>query len=270
MSAPPTYSTIAVERTGRVVRITLDRPRSLNALDPRMLDELLDAVGGLALDDTVNGLVLTGRGRLFSAGVDLATPFFTENVVDEHEYSGKRLLDGQHRIITGLYELPFPTVAAVNGDAVGGGGFGLAMACDMRVAVRGARFWMVPSALAVVQDFGLSWLVQKQIGPSRTMQMAVLGQPVTAEVGEGWGLVNEVVADQDALAERMGEITTQLDALGPDALRMLKLVIRNGATSPLREQLGMEAVANGLTFRSREFAERKAAYLDRLRKKAVR
>lgn len=267
MTGPTTEPTIEVARTGRVVQVTLDRPGSLNALDPQMLDELLDVVGGLARDETVNGLVLTGRGRAFSAGVDLSTPFFMENVVDEHDYSGKRLLDGQHRIIEGLYELPFPTVAAVNGDAVGGGGFGLAMACDLRVAVRGARFWMVPAALAVVQDFGLSWLVQRQIGPSRTLQMAVLGQPVVAEVGEGWGLVNEVVADQDALAMRVGEITAQLDGLGPDALRMLKLVIRNGATSPLREQLGMEAIANGLTFRSAEFADRKAAYLDGLRKK---
>lgn len=260
-----TMKTIAVERTGAVVRITLDRPDKLNALDPTMLEELLEVVGGLAVDETVNGLLLTGRGRLFSAGVDLSTPFFMENVEDEHDYSGKRLLDWQHRIIAGIHELPFPTVAAVNGDAVGGGGFGLAMACDMRIAVRTARFWMVPSALAVVQDFGLSWLVQKQIGPSRTLQMAVLGQPVTAEVGAGWGLVNEVVEDTDALATRMDEVSTQLDGLGTDGLRMLKLVIRNGATSPLREQLGMEAVANGLTFRSREFAERKAGYLGRLR-----
>jgi enoyl-CoA hydratase/carnithine racemase len=257
--------TITVDRTGAVVRITLDRPGKLNALDPTMLDELLDVVGGLATDESVNGLVLTGRGRSFSAGVDLATPFFMENVEDEHDYSGKRLLDRQHRIIQGLYDLPFPTVAAVNGDAVGGGGFGLAMACDLRVAVRTARFWMVPSALAVVQDFGLSWLVQQQIGASRTLQMAVLGKPVTAETGESWGLVNEVVEDQAALGARVDEITAELGALGTDALRMLKLVIRNGATSPLREQLGMEAVANGLTFRSREFAERKAAYLDRLR-----
>lgn len=264
------YDTISVSRQGSVARITLDRPGKLNALDPVMLEELLDAVGGLAVDDDVNALVLTGRGRLFSAGVDLATPFFMEDLDEAQRgtvFSGKRLLDWQHRIIAGLYELPFPTIAAVNGDAVGGGGFGLAMACDLRIAVRGARFWMVPGTLAVVQDFGLSWLVQRAIGPSRTLQMAVLGKPVLAEVGEEWGLVNEVVADADALAKRIDELTTQLDGMGTDALRMLKLVVRNGATSPLREQLAMEAVSNGLTFQSDEFADRKAAYLDGLRKK---
>jgi len=264
------YETISLSRTGSVARITLDRPDKLNALDPVMLEELLAAVHGLAVDDDVNALVLTGRGRLFSAGVDLSTPFFMEDIDDpryDTVFSGKRLLDWQHRIIAGIHELPFPTIAAVNGDAVGGGGFGLAMACDLRIAVRGARFWMVPGTLAVVQDFGLSWLVQKAIGPSRTLQMAVLGKPVVAEVGEAWGLVNEVVDDTDALDARLAELTTQLDGMGTDALRMLKLVVRNGATSPLREQLAMEAVSNGLTFQSSEFADRKAAYLNGLRKK---
>ncbi|NWJ71070.1 enoyl-CoA hydratase/isomerase family protein [Pseudonocardia sp. ICBG1122] len=256
---------ITVERTGRLVRIVLDRPEHLNALDPAMLDELLDVLGALAVDEEVNGLVLTGRGRLFSAGVDLSSPFFMEDLDDEGDYTGKRLLDRQHRVITALFELPFVTVAGVNGHAVGGGGFGLAMACDLRVAVAGARFWMVPAALAVVQDFGLGWLVQRQIGTSRTLQMATLGTRVEASTAAEWGLVNEVVESREALDARLAEIGAQLADAGPDALRMLKLVIRNGETSALRDQLGLEAVANGLTFRSAEFGRRKAAYLRSLR-----
>ncbi|MBO0851559.1 MAG: enoyl-CoA hydratase/isomerase family protein [Pseudonocardia sp.] len=270
MTGTTAYSTIALDRDDRVAHLTLDRPGKLNALDPRMLDELLDALAGLAADETVNALVVTGRGRLFSAGVDLSTPFFMEQVTDESIFSGKRLLDRQHRLIEALYGLPFLTVASVNGDAVGGGGFGMAMACDLRIAVRTARFWMVPSKLAVVQDFGLSWLVQRQIGPSRTLQMAVLGQPVTAATGADWGLVNELVDDQAALSARVAELAGQLNELGTDALRMLKLVVRNGATSPLHEQLRMEAVANGLTFQSTEFTERKAAYLRQLHGKTGR
>lgn len=270
MTDDTAYSTIALDRDGRVAHLTLDRPDKLNALDPRMLDELLDALARLAVDETVNALILTGRGRLFSAGVDLATPFFMEQVSDKSIFSGKRLLDWQHRLIEALYGLPLLTVAAVNGDAVGGGGFGLAMACDLRVAVRTARFWMVPSKLDVVQDFGLSWLVQRQIGPSRTLQMAVLGQPVGAQTGADWGLVNEVVEDQPALSARVAELVEQLNELGTDALRMLKLVVRNGSTSPLHEQLQMEAVANGLTFQSAEFAQRKAAYLRELHGRTVR
>lgn len=262
----PDYETISAQRHGRVVRLSLSRPDRLNALDPTMLEEILDALRRLDDEGPANALVITGTGRLFSAGVDLTSPFFMENVDDTSVYSGKRLLDWQHQMIEVIYELPCITVAAVNGDAIGGGGLGMAMACDLRVAVRSARFWMVPSALAVVQDFGLSWLVQRLIGPSRTLQMAVLGQPVPAEQAVQWGLVNELVDDQDALALRMDELVKHLDGLGTDALRMLKVVVRGGATSPLREQLRIEAIANGLAFQSQEFAQRKADYLESLRK----
>ena len=259
------YEHIEFTLEGRVARLALDRPERVNALNPAMLDELLDLLVALRRDEDLNALVVTGNGRLFSAGVDVSSPFFMEDVHDDSVFNGKRLLDWQHLLIEQLYGLPMLTVAAVNGDAVGGGGFGTAMACDLRIAVRTARFWMVPGKLDVVQDFGLSWLVQKQIGPSRALYMAVLGQPVTAEQGFAWGLVNELVEDQDALRVRVQALTQQLGHMGPDALRMLKHVVRNGETSQLPQQLGLEAIANGLTFQSREFADRKAAYLNKLR-----
>ena len=117
------------------------------------------------------------------------------------------------------------TIAAINGDACGGGGLGLAMACDMRISVRKARFWMVPMMLDVIQDFGLSWLMQRQIGVSRTMQMAVLGSPIPAEQGLSWGLLNELVEDQPALEARMDALAQHLGSMGSDALRMLKLLL---------------------------------------------
>jgi len=259
------YETLKVDVSGKVAHLTLHRPDRLNALNPQMLDELLALLPRLHRSDDLNALVVTGSGRLFSAGVDLSTPFFMEDVHDESIFSGKRLLDWQHLLIEQLYNLPMLTVAAVNGDAIGGGGFGIAMSCDLRISVRTARFWMVPGKLDVVQDFGLSWLVQKQIGPSRALQMAVLGQPVLAPQGLEWGLVNELVEDQSALRERVAALTEQLNGMGTDALRMLKLIVRNGETSALPEQLRFEAIANGLTFQSQEFADRKAAYLNTLR-----
>ena len=262
----PAYSTIGLDVQGKIARLTLTRPDKLNALNPVMLEELLDALGRLQDDESLNALILTGTGRLFSAGVDLSTPFFMEAVTDTSIFSGTRLLNWQHRVIEALHGLPFITIAAINGDACGGGGLGLAMACDMRISVRSARFWMVPMMLDVIQDFGLSWLMQRQIGASRTLQMAVLGSPVGADQGLAWGLVNELVEDQAALAARMEALEKQLDSMGTDALRMLKLIIRNGTTSQLREQLGVEAVANGLTFQSQEFKDKKAAYLNSFKK----
>ena len=260
------YNTIQVQQAGRIVRLTLTRPDKLNALDPEMLEELLEALGQLQTDDSINALFLTGTGRLFSAGVDLSTPFFMENVTDTSMFSGTRLLNWQHRVIEALYGLPFVTIAAVNGDACGGGGLGLAMACDMRISVKKARFWMVPMMLDVIQDFGLSWLMQRQIGVSRTLQMAVLGSPIPAEQALAWGMLNELVEDQPALAARLDALEQHLGGMGSDALRMLKLIIRNGISSGLREQLGVEAVANGLTFQSQEFKDKKAAYLNSFKK----
>lgn len=265
MSQTKVYTTIQLEVSGKIARITLNRPEKLNALDPVMLEELLHALGSLEAENTLNAMVLTGNGRLFSAGVDLSGPFFMEGVTDPSIFSGTRLLNSQHRVIEKLYGLPFITVAALNGDAVGGGGLGLAMSCDMRIAVRTARFWMVPMMLDVIQDFGLSWLMQRQIGASRTLQMAVLGSPVGAEQGLTMGMINEVVEDQAALVQRVDALSQHIGNMGSDSLRMLKTVIRNGTTAQLREQLQLEAVANGLAFQSVEFKTKKAAYLDRLK-----
>lgn len=246
-----------------VAVLTLDRPDRLNALDPDMLEQLLDAVATVR-SSGAKAMVLTGRGRLFSAGVDLDTPFFMEHVDDPSIYSGKRLLDRQHEVIEAIHDLPIPTIAALNGDACGGGGLGLAMACDLRIAVAGARFWMVPGALDVVQDFGLSWLVQRQVGASRALYMALTGYRVTAEEAVTWGLVNEVHPDLEALTAAVDGLVARLQGQGADAVRMLKTIVRLGAASNLREQLQVEAIANGLAFQSEEFAEKKRAYLDRL------
>ena len=261
----PAYGTVTLVFEGRIARLTLNRPDRLNALNPQMLEELLDALEQVRARSGLNALFLQGAGRLFSAGVDLDTPFFMEHVDDPSVFSGTRLLNAQHRVITALYDQDIVTIAAINGHACGGGGLGLAMACDMRVSVRGARYWMVPLMLDVIQDFGLSWLAQRVIGPSRAMQMAVLGQKVDAETALVWGLVNELVDDLPALSARMDALATQIGGMGSDALRMMKLILRNGERSDLRSQLGIEAVANGLTFQSDEFKQKKSAYLQALK-----
>lgn len=259
------YATITVAEHPGAVVLTIDRAERLNALNPQMLEELLDALGHLGGRADLNCLVLTGRGRLFSAGVDLDTPFFMQHVDDASIYSGKRLLDWQHQVIEAIHGLPFWTLAALNGHACGGGGLGLAMACDLRYAVSGAQLWMVPGALDVVQDFGLSWLVQRVVGPSRAAYMALTGHRVGAEEALTWGLVNEVYPDVASLWTAVDAFVAQVGAMGPDAVRMLKTVVRLGHTSTLHEQLQVEAIANGLAFQSEEFKQKKQAYLDKLK-----
>lgn len=258
------YGTIAVTHREGIATITFTRPDQLNALSPAMLRDLLDAIGGLSVTST-NALVLRGTGRAFCAGVDLDSPYFMENVEGDTVFEGMRLLDEQHALIEAIYELPFPTVAGINGLTVGGGGFGMAMACDMRVAVEGARFWLVPGQLSVVQDFALTWGLQRAIGQARTMELAFTGRRVTAREGEVWGFLNRVVADEVALDEAIAELVGAIGRQGADSVRMLKHVIRSGAGNSLAEQLRWEAIANGLCFTSAEFARDKSEMLGRIR-----
>ncbi|HEY8451198.1 MAG: enoyl-CoA hydratase/isomerase family protein [Micromonosporaceae bacterium] len=259
--------TIRVSERNGAVTVTLSRPERLNALGPDMLAELLEVLAAVRGSRDVKALVLTGKGRAFCAGVDLRTPFFMENVESDSVFEGTRLLDLQHELIAALYELPQPTVAAVNGDAVGGGGFGMAMACDMRFAVSSARFWMIPSQLNVVQDFGLTWLLQRCIGMPRTMELVYSGRRVDGVEAAGLGIVNRAFDRLEDMTAHVDSVVGAITGMGSDAGRMLKLVVRHGATSPLRDQLRVEAIANGLCFTSPEFQSAKSAMLERMKRR---
>lgn len=253
--------------TGGVATLTLSRPDRRNALDPQMLTEILGLFEQLRRDPSVNVLVITGAGQAFCAGVDLSTPFFMENVESDSVYEGTRLLNWQHEMIQALYNLPQLTIAKINGNAVGGGGFGMAMACDMRFAVQQARFWAIPMSLGVIQDFGLSWFLQRACGMPRTMEILMGGQPVSADQAEAWGIINRAFATPTDLEQHVALISGTAAGGQADSVRMLKHIIRNGATSTLPQQLNTEAIANGLCFQSKEFKSAKALYVARLRRK---
>ena len=257
---------LRVSVDSHVARITLARPDRLNAFDPVMLTELLAVLEAIADDREVNVVVLTGEGRAFCAGVDLETPFFMENVEGTSVFEGTRLLDWQHRMILALHELPQPTIAAVNGAAVGGGGFGMAMACDMRFCVDSATFFMVPGRLSVVQDFGLTWTLQRQIGSARTTELVYSGRRVKGPKAAEWGIVNESFATLDELQAHVDSVASVIGSMGSDSVRMLKNVVRTGETSPLREQLRLEAISNGLCFQSEEFQQAQRELLAEIRK----
>lgn len=255
------YEQIRLAFDGRVAHLTLDRPSKLNALGPEMLRELLDGLARVRRSEA-SVLVLSGSGRAFCAGVDLSSSFYMEGVTDETGFAGKDLLDWQHELIESIYELPQLTVCAVHGDAVGGGGFGMAMACDMRFASPAARFWMIPIKVDVVQDFGLTWFLQRAIGPPRTLELLMTGRPLGAEEAERWGVVNRVIPAPDLLAETL-KIAAAVGAAGPHAVRLSKQVVRHGAQVDLRAELRHEAVANGLCFHSSDFRARQRAYAER-------
>lgn len=261
MSSQRPYQTIQFVMEGRLARLTLNRPAKLNALSPEMLTEMLEALDEVARSDA-SALVIAANGTAFCAGVDLTTSFFMEGVSEPSAFAGKRLLDWQHALIEAIYNLPQVTLCAVNGDAVGGAGFGMAMACDIRFAAPGARFWMIPIKVDVVQDFGLTWFLQRAIGQPRTMELLMTGRRLEAAQAEQWGVINALYPPEELLPQTLKAATTIAGA-GRDAVLMSKQVVRHGAQVDLRTELRHEAVANGLCFLSAEFGAQQRMFRKR-------
>ena len=228
--------TLVVERAERgVVRCTLDRP-PLNLLEPGLIRTLRDCFRQLAEDPTVRLAILTGRGRAFTAGMDV-------NVLAGLDVAtAKQLITGLHQAIQAVHAAPFPVIAALNGHALGGG-FELAIACDLRIAARGATLGL-PEVRVGVPSVIEAALLAPLVGPARAAELLLTGESVGADEALAWGLVNRVVppADLDAAVDAMaGKIL----AAAPAAIRLQKeLMIRWRSTDlPTAVEYGVNAFA---------------------------
>jgi len=241
---------IKVQRAEGWAEIRLNRPEALNAVDPLMVQALLTHLDALRKDRDLRAVVLSGEGRAFSAGADLESVLLMEpggaDLVPVPEdwgspFYGADLLEWQHEVIKGIWSLPQLTIAA-----------GMAMACDLRYAAPDARFWMIPSNVNVIQDWGLAWLLQRAIGPARTAHCYFSGERIEASKAAAWGIVTEVSEDPDetarALAARVG-------AMGAHAVRYGKALLRRCQTIGLEDELLVEAVNNSLCFLSDDFKQ---------------
>jgi cyclohexa-1,5-dienecarbonyl-CoA hydratase len=200
---------IRIERRDGIVRVVLDRP-PLNVLDIAMLEELDAALGGIAADDAVRVVVLTGAGRTFCAGIDVA------------DHMGDRvrpMLDIFHSVIGRLLSLKPPVVAAVNGAALGGG-CELLLACDLVLARDGAKLGQPEIRLGVFPPAAAA-LLPSRIGIQRTLDLILTGRTFTAAEGCSLGLVSRVIAADDFDAG-VDAIVSDLASLSPPVVRLAK------------------------------------------------
>src|SRR2546427_226860 len=228
-------SNLAVERRGGVVWCALDRP-PLNLLEPGLIGLLRSTFETLARDASVRAAVVTGRGRAFTAGMDV-------NVLrDLDAASARALITELCAAIDAVHRAPFPVVAAVHGACLGAG-FELALACDLRVAAAHASFGL-PEVRVGVPSVIQAALLPPLIGPGRAAEMLLLGTPVDATRALGWGLVNRVV-EPGALAAAVDETLAMLLACAPGAVRAQKaLMIRWRETDlPSAVRAGIDAFA---------------------------
>jgi 2-(1,2-epoxy-1,2-dihydrophenyl)acetyl-CoA isomerase len=238
-----------------VATIRLDRPESLNALNAAMVDELRTAVESLP-GSGARCLLITGEGRGFSSGADLAggggLPSDAGLALEKHF----------NPLVEALFALPIPVVAAVNGPAAGAGA-SLALAADLVIAARSAYFLQAFVNIGLIPDAGATWLLPRLVGRARALEMMMLGERISAEKALEWGLIARVVEDEDLASEAVA-LATDL-ALGPTvALGLIRRLARDGAHLPLTDALAAERVAQREAGETSDFKAAVAAFLRKL------
>lgn len=196
-----------------VLTLTLNRPEALNALNRPLMEAMRAALAAAAHDEKIRALLITGAGRGFCAGADLMAPAGDTKPASRGQAISDSMTSHFNPLARDIAQFPKPTVAAVNGVAAGGG-VGLALACDIVVAARSATFVLVfAPQLGLVPDMGCSWHLPRLVGAARAKGLALLGDRLSAEDAERWGLIWKCAAD-DKLEETASGIAAKL-ASGP-------------------------------------------------------
>jgi 2-(1,2-epoxy-1,2-dihydrophenyl)acetyl-CoA isomerase len=251
--------TVLVAKSGGVTRLTLNRPDKLNAFTLAMHTELRAALEAAADDAQCRVVMLTGAGRAFCAGQDLAEirPSGTDGAPD----AGGRLEQFYNPLVRLITTLEKPVIAAVNGIAAGAGA-NVALACDIVFAARSASFLQAFTRIGLVPDASGTWTLPRLVGPARARGLTMLAEPLTAEKAEAWGLIWKVV-DDDKLEAEVAAVAGKL-ALAPTyALGLTKRAIAQSSTNTLGQQLDLERDLQRLAGASSDAAEGIRAFLEK-------
>jgi len=251
------YETISVEIEGAVQVVTLNRPGRRNAMTSAMQEELIAAMESAAEAEDCGVLIFTGAGEAFCAGLDLEQlRGVMERSIAEHRVDAERIA----RLFRTLYELPVPTIAAVNGAAIAGG-TGLATICDFTLAVPEAKFGYTEVRIGFVPAL-VSAFLALQVGDKRARALLLTGRLFTAEEAFGWGLVNEVVARED-LPGRSRELAKGLLANSLQSIAETKRMLAEQHRGWLDSAIEAALRANAEARKTRDFREGISAFLEK-------
>jgi 2-(1,2-epoxy-1,2-dihydrophenyl)acetyl-CoA isomerase len=254
------YETIQFAVEDSVAEITLNRPDRLNAWTEQLGNELRQAILEDCAGDSVRSVLITGAGRGFSSGADVKE-MLEQGSRGERPDVGKMLRERYHPIIKGIRELPKPVVAAVNGPAVGIG-CSLALACDLIWAAESAIFGLAFVNIGLAPDGGSTFLVPAAVGKAHALEMALLGEPVSAQQAYDWGLINRVVPDAALMDEATG-LARRLAAGPTRSYANSKRMLNNSLMKIMDEQLDLEADVQGEMARSTDFLEGISAFVEK-------
>jgi len=243
---------LMLDVTGHVATITYNRPAKLNAMTPEMATLLERAVATCNADDAIRVVILTGSGKAFCAGSDIAlletykTPWAFRNRTEYCDI---------------LRALRKPSIAAINGYAFGGG-LEMAMSCDIRVASENARLGAPEIKLGWIGGGGMTAHLARSIGPSNAALMVMTGEPVSAQQALGWGLLSDVTPP-DALMTRALDIATQIAARAPIAAETAKANLEAAFNMPLEQAVAYERDLQTICFATEDADEGRAAFAEK-------
>ena len=249
------YETILLERSGPITRITLNRPDRLNSFTRQMHAELQQA-----LDDAASArvIILTGAGRGFCAGQDLNDRAVAPGQAVD---LGETVEESWNPLVRRLAEMPQPVIARVNGVAAGAGA-NIALACDMVVAARSAKFIQSFSALGLIPDSGGSWHLPRLVGQARALGLALTGEPLPADKAADWGLIWKSVED-DQLDAEVDALATRLAALPPLGQAAIKQLVRTSWSRNLDQELDVQRDEMRRLGFTEDYREGVAAFLEK-------
>jgi 2-(1,2-epoxy-1,2-dihydrophenyl)acetyl-CoA isomerase len=242
-------------REGGLAHIIFNRPGTMNAIDGELAQEFLSACEAAGSDEDVRVIVISGKGRAFSAGGDL------KKLREEPVNSAEALIEPMHAAIGLLTELDVPVLASLHG-AVAGAGLSLAIACDLAIAAEGTLLNLAYVNVGVSCDVGASWHLPRLVGLRRALEIALLSETIDANEALRLGLVNRVVPQLSLKAETL-KFAERLAAGSPIAMGHLKRLMRESFSHDLREQLAAESAAFKACAASADFSEAVGAFFEK-------
>jgi len=256
-------SLVTLERRGAVAILTLNRPESLNALGaPGDGDQVRAACEEVNADPSIRAVILTGAGRAFSAGGDVKA---MKNREGAFGGGGVGIRDNYrnniHRIVRSIYGLEIPSIAAVNGAAIGLG-CDVACMCDIRIASDTAKFGVTFLKLGIIPGDGGAWLLPRTIGMSRASEMLFTGDVIDAKTAGEWGLVSHVVAHDTLMTEAMA-LAERIARQPPHALRLAKNLLKHGQNASYDTIMDMSAATQAIAHLTEDHMEGVDALLEK-------
>ncbi len=247
------YDTVTVERFERVALVSFNRPDSLNAFNAALRADILQAVEEVNADPEIRVAVLTGAGRAFSAGADLAE-------VTGADFDVENQLNGEYKpVLMAIHQAPMPWISAVNGAAAGVGS-AFAMGCDLTVMAENAYLYQAFAAISLVPDGGATWHLARTLGRKRAYEMIVTGEKLPAQRCHELGLCNRVVAADTLIADSLAW-AQELAAKAPLALRYAKESLNFALEQELPATISEEARLQKICIGSADAAEGVEAFI---------